>query len=90
MSGAGLLVCLTVCLAALEAVTATAIRFAMTGDLDAQAVGWSSGLVGIAGALLARTWQESTSTPTGTPADPVSVEPVAKDPSGSLGASPTA
>lgn len=74
MSGAGLLVVGSVCLSALMAVAATAWRFASTGQLDAQAVAWSVGLVGTAAALLARTYNPE---PKGTPADPVVVTPVA-------------
>ena len=57
MTGAGLMVVATVCLAALAAVISTAVRFAMTGELDPSAVAWSTGNVGVAAALLARTWQ---------------------------------
>ena len=73
MSGAGLMVTAAVCLSALVAVLATAYRFAVTGELAPDAVAWSTGLVGVAAALLARTYS---SEPGGTRADPVTVEPV--------------
>lgn len=82
MSGAGLLVVGSVCVGALEAVTATAWRFTVTGELDATAVAWSTGLVGTAAALLARTYSTgSDETPvpvTTAPGDSVDVEPAGR------------
>jgi hypothetical protein len=68
MTGAGRIIVSAVSLCAVVAVVAVAVRFALTGELDAQGVSWATGLVATAVAILARTYLPE---PSGTPSDPV-------------------